>query len=551
MKKRKLLLFIFIGLFTFLLSQNVYADSCMTDECFDSQEAAINNIHNNELMRDVGGEKVMYLPTVPFLTSDDDLINTRYMIKTLQAILDKYYIYTTNNIDPINKTMELYDYYSVNGMGAYTYYETVKYEFVDPPNNTYLEKANELISKINKEEYVIEDLATLNFYWNFGEMGEYFLNVETPDMLYYFQELKNILTNDDVFEYDLRFVGYSLNQNDFGHSDSVILYLKKDGFYYGAVSFRVKADFFFRVDENGEGSLTERVANRIINYLGEETSFYIEPITNGDKVYNRNGTDYNVKQYKLYFKRDEEKVNEYYGSYCQGGPNDDNYYFCGHLPFVETDESYYYKGNQKAEVHSMDRLANPYYILSVAEVPSEEIKNFEVSNIDPTTGIQIITDSFDVPLDALVSSESKKDNQSILDLLKQYDYKMIDAYNIDIYGNSSGNRIESIYNGVEVYIPLEGYNEGDIITIRHIKDDGSLGEELKGTVVKVDGKLFAKFKTTHFSTYALVELNNTTEEISEVNPPTGDNIMNYTMILFISLAMMFSTFYIYKNNKNN
>ena len=102
----------------------------------------------------------------------------------------------------------------------------------------------------------------------------------------------------------------------------------------------------------------------------------------------------------------------------------------------------------------------------------------------------------------------------------------------------------------EVYIPLDGYKEGDIITIRHIKDDGSLGEELKGTVVKVDGKMYAKFITTHFSTYALVELNNTIEASVE-NPPTGDNIMNYTMLLFISLAMMFSTFYIYKNNKNN
>ena len=171
-------------------------------------------------------------------------------------------------------------------------------------------------------------------------------------------------------------------------------------------------------------------------------------------------------------------------------------------------------------------ISKPFYFtLFVAEVNGDKVKELNISAMDNKTGILVNTGSYDVPLDVQVNANSKSNDNSIIELLKQYDYKMIDAYNIEIYGGSEGNKITSIENGIEVYIPIEGYKEGDTITIKHIKDDGTLGETLEGTVVKKDGKLYAKFLTTHFSTFALVSS-------SVTNPPTGDNLITNIILLF-------------------
>ena len=86
---------------------------------------------------------------------------------------------------------------------------------------------------------------------------------------------------------------------------------------------------------------------------------------------------------------------------------------------------------------------------------------------------------------------------------------------------------KNIDKGVYVYIPVTDYNEGDDVIIRHINDDETLGDEFVGKVVKKDGKLYARFMTNHFSTYAIVQDNTT-------NPDTGDNIISYVLMFILS-----------------
>ncbi len=182
------------------------------------------------------------------------------------------------------------------------------------------------------------------------------------------------------------------------------------------------------------------------------------------------------------------------------------------------------------------------YILTVLEAPASYIQEHPTLAVDLDTDISISTNGYEVPLDVELEVYSKKEDTKIISLLAEYNYDMIDAYNINLYGHKNHNSVKTIQDGVEVFIPIKGYKEGDIITVKHIKDDGTIGEELQATVVKRNNKLYAKFTTTHFSTYALVESSGT-------NPPTGDSINSYFITLLTSLSILFCTTMLYRKKE--
>ena len=399
---------------------------------------------------------------------------------------------------------------------------TYPYEFVTNYNQENLIKANNIINSI-EDSYTISDLETINMSYNYGRVN-YFIGIRdgllsdpnmkksSEDILKCFQPIKSIMNNNKDFDYHLSLANYLNRAEVNSETAELVLIVMKDNIAYATKPIKLINNYYFFVDKDVEGTVKDKTEQRLENYFGDK-KFYIKQFDTSEK-YDDNGTEIPLTGFYLYFEKDSDLIHDVY-SWC-----DKTAPYCIESPFIKVQQTN----------HLLGDMMQPYYFtLFVAEVNGEKVKELNISAMDNKTGILVNTGSYDVPLDVQVNANSKSNDNSIIELLKQYDYKMIDAYNIEIYGGSDGNKITSIENGIEVYIPIEGYKEGDTITIKHIKDDGTLGETLEGTVVKKDNKLYAKFLTTHFSTFALVSS-------SVTNPPTGDNIITNIILFIISIS---------------
>ena len=399
---------------------------------------------------------------------------------------------------------------------------TYPYEFKPGYNQEDLTKANSIISGID-DSYTISDLETINMSYNYGRVN-YFMAIRdglysdpnmkksSEDILNCFQPIKNIMNNNQEFDYHLSLVNYQSRVDNISETAELQLIVMKNNIALATKSIKLINNYYFFVDKDATGTVKDKTEQRLENYFGNK-KFYIKQFDTTEK-YDDNGTELPLTGFYLYFEKDSDMIHDNY-NWC-----DKNEPYCIESPFIKTQQTN----------HLLGDISKPFYFtLFVAEVNGDKVKELNISAMDNKTGILVNTGSYDVPLDVQVNANSKSNDNSIIELLKQYDYKMIDAYNIEIYGGSEGNKITSIENGIEVYIPIEGYKEGDTITIKHIKDDGTLGETLEGTVVKKDGKLYAKFLTTHFSTFALVSS-------SVTNPPTGDNLITNIILFIISIS---------------
>ena len=108
-------------------------------------------------------------------------------------------------------------------------------------------------------------------------------------------------------------------------------------------------------------------------------------------------------------------------------------------------------------------------------------------------------------------------------------YKVHSAYDIDVVKMRDGGFVKTIENGIDVYLPISGKKVGDKLTVYHITDNEK-GEGFEGEVVEEDGKLYVKFRTTHFSTYAVAEELSISGSGSIINPNTGDNLGLYIIL---------------------
>ena len=103
--------------------------------------------------------------------------------------------------------------------------------------------------------------------------------------------------------------------------------------------------------------------------------------------------------------------------------------------------------------------------------------------------------------------------------------------------------IRQIDNGITVYLPITGHEVGEEVQVNHITDN-SKDEGFKGVVVEVDDKLYVKFETTHFSTYAIVEALDTV-----TNPNTSDNIL-FALISLVVGSVLLGGCFLLKPRKN-
>lgn len=370
-------------------------------------------------------------------------------------------------VDTTNKTITF-----KNGSNNYSIVRTYNYTTVANPDANIQNQANNITKQLDLN-YTVRDMAYVSALYHYGSWSS--IIDDGDNALFIYQDFKKVIERNPGFQ-------YKVNSDEGGDSPeggtaSSTVFLIKNNIIYGAKFINFNMNYIIFVDKDEEGTPKEKLEKRIKDYSNGNITFDLRDDTSGyNYTYELDGVEYPVTIYWT-------TVNE-------NGHN----------------------------------VAMPF---SVIEVSNEYIKGLEISSYDANTDISMNTTGYEVPLDAKVVAEDVKDSENVKKALSSLD--VISAFNIDIVGRRNNNKISKIENGVEVFIPIKGYKTGDVITVKHVKDDGTLGDELKAPVVEVDGKLYAKFTTTHFSTYALVE---DTEEV----PKTIDNINKYMITAVLSLS---------------
>ena len=202
-----------------------------------------------------------------------------------------------------------------------------------------------------------------------------------------------------------------------------------------------------------------------------------------------------------------------------------------------------YTSNMYSVYINGERVDAIWYIF-IAKIDSSKIKKPVFDFNDGTTGILISTDST-LPLDTKINA-TKGTATNINGIVLPEG--TLAYYDIKLFSKLTNKYIDQISSGALVYLPLTGnYTEGDKLNIYYIKDDGTIGATIEATIVKIDGTYYAKFSTTHFSTYA-VGTKSTPAPVAVVapaavvapvaNPDTYDEVIKYTFIIFVSIACL-------------
>lgn len=181
----------------------------------------------------------------------------------------------------------------------------------------------------------------------------------------------------------------------------------------------------------------------------------------------------------------------------------------------------------------------------IVEIPKDKLDKAVVKSFDVETGVNVETESYDVPLDVKLNAKDVKEEKFVKDALNKKNLKVDLAYDLTLSKSHDNTFINTIENGIEVYIPVSNdYKVGDKEKVYYIKEDTAETEVFDGEVVSINDKTYIKFITTHFSTYALAS--NVIE-----NPNTLDNIGISFITMFISLVGIISgLIYVKKNSKN-
>ena len=162
---------------------------------------------------------------------------------------------------------------------------------------------------------------------------------------------------------------------------------------------------------------------------------------------------------------------------------------------------------------------NPIFII---EVEKKELDKFEVKAHHKKYDINVLSNSYDVPLDATLNVEDVKSKINI----KSEEYKITSAYDINVIKTGNGTKVSTIEDGIYVYLPVTNKELGEKVKVLHVKDNDDIGEEYEGEVVELEGNKYVMFKTNHFSTYAIAE-----ETVT--NPETSDAIISAIILVLL------------------
>ena len=356
-----------------------------------------------------------------------------------------------------------------------------------------LKEAREYATKI-KDEYVVYGLNALSAIYYYGEFDIY----KGPNSLVYrYPELKKVLSNKK-FNVDMDYiVGCGGTPVTGGCELSGAI--RKNGITYATKKIMLSENVVVPVDKDATGTPYEKAEKRIKDHFGEK-NIKIELDPEHPDISHMDEEETSFEANALFGTKDRE----YVGS--------------------------------RANILLNGKRAT----IVIIEVEKALIDKYEVRANHAESGVNVYTESPDVPIDATIDVEDVKDKDFVKKALNTLKYDLMSAFNIDLLKTTTGVKINEIANGIEVYIPVNNKNKGDKLLVHHIKEDGTLGEKFKGEVVEVDGIKYVKFTTTHFSTYAVLD----TSDVD--SPDTSDSILISVLLFGLSLITIIESIIAYK-----
>jgi len=223
----------------------------------------------------------------------------------------------------------------------------------------------------------------------------------------------------------------------------------------------------------------------------------------------------------------QERINEYLGkdnlvTVKYGGKLDEE--FVDSLIQTEETDGNYYNITIKGKTYR-------FYIMKGA---LEQLKEPIYQGKDYNTNIEIKSADANVPLDTTVKAVNIK-NDKVKKALGTENYE---AYEISLYSDAKKTAIEKLENGkFEVTLPIPENLKDKELAVYYIPESG---EKEEYTVTVKDN--FAIFMTYHFSTYALAEKVNETQNEAkgekDDTPKTGiENTIGYIIVTTIIVGV--------------
>lgn len=375
-------------------------------------------------------------------------------------------------------------------------------KFISTYDEKVYKKSEQVVQNI-KKNYYLSDLSYINQLINYQNEAGYHSDIiyNNYKIFKIFPELKNELEKNKHYKYVPVTLGVGAGPHLYGSGGAVVI-------YDNDVAVNISSQL---------GYNTLRIVY-VPNTTPNTDEEYIKTALDRIKDYVNNDS-YNIK-----LEKDEQYVNNIIG----GDTN---------IIDVSREFNYIFKDDKKYESKFYKLTINETeYLLGVLPLPKGLINKLNVKSTNYQTGINVETESSDVPLDTSVEVEDVSHKHK--DFLK--------AYDIDLYSEIKEEYITKVKDGIIVRIPMEDDYDKEEVDVFYVKEDGQKGEKYKAKIKTIDGKKYAEFTTDHFSTYAIK--NEEEKQISEEieNPNTYDGICDSLFRGMISIIGLIITIICFK-----
>lgn len=409
-------------------------------------------------------------------------------------------LYLNFDIENPNKNKATIEYYYDTENGSEHVKIDVEISYLADVNMKEVEKAKKILSNF-KEEDRLYGLQLVNLMYHYGEIED--ADYMKDAIFARYSNFKKIMEKNPEYQY--------VSNGGRGGGDLITRHrviqagMFKDGIMYGIKQLDHYEDRILFVDKDSIGTLKEKVEARLNEYFNNKVEIEVEIENN--------------------YTADDELGSEWIDNYVN------------ELLDIE--------GIDTTGYYSTININGKELYFVVAEVPKKYVNKLYIEAYDSKTGVNVKTDSYDVPIDVRVKANDVKDNKKLKDRFDKENLVVKFAYDMSLTKSFDGTFVNKIDKGIEVYFPVdEKYKVGDKHKVYYVSNDYFEKEVYDGEVVRVDNKNYVKFVTNHFSTYVLVS-----DEIE--NPETYDGITKTIIMTIVSLLGLCATIcFLVKNSKS-
>lgn len=413
------------------------------------------------------------------LASKDDY-DYKYFFDHLTTFYLKYNGYNTDVVgmstptfsgDKINISVDCF-----NEQGEKQFLKKeVTVEFLEEYDEKTFEKAKKILKSF-KEEYNLDGMNSINSLYHNGTLD----SVEDRRILTIFPEIKEILELNPEFDYEIS--QHRGGGSPYGRQRYIAIGIYQNDVLYAYREISIVSEHFIYVDKDLPGTI---------------------------------------------FEKAEDRLNEYFNNSVKIKFDIDGLYSYGNEPFVDDILNNKFGTNINYNIALLPMYLNDeIYDVTIVEVDKKYVDKFYMKSIDKETGINVYTESYDVPIDSSIKVQNVLNKNYIINAMNNNNLNFSYAFDINLISNINQKYVNKIINGIKVYIPVTGYKVGSKLNVYYVKENANLGEKIIGTVISKDGKLFVEYETNHFSTYAIEKkiYDNTTND--SINNSINNSIDN-------------------------